>query len=116
MASRVGAPNKNKQFLVSRLKDMFGEDFDPIIKAAQNAVRMQDIADTAQDSKGDSEEEILFRLKEFELRKECVNSWDKIAKYVTPQLKAIEVTGEDGGEILISRVERLIVKPTNTDG
>ena len=95
---------------------MFGEDFDPIIKAAQNAIRMQDIADTAKDSKGESEEEILFRLKEFDLRKECVSSWDKIAKYVTPQLKAIEVTGEDGGEILISRVERVIVKPTNTNG
>ena len=26
--------------------------------------------------------------------KECVNAWDKIAHYVTPKLKAVEVSGD----------------------
>ena len=28
MASRKGIPNKNKDFLLGRLKDMYGEDFE----------------------------------------------------------------------------------------
>ena len=85
---------------------MYGKDFDPIIKAAENAVRMQDMADASKDDDSD---------EEFNQRKECVSAWDKIAKYVTPQLKAIEVTGEDGGAIEITRVERVIVDTANSD-
>lgn len=63
--------------------EMFGDDFDPIIKAAQNAVRMEQIA-----AANEGVEE------EFGYRKECVNAWDKIAQYVTPKLKAVEVSGD----------------------
>ena len=88
MASREGSPNKNKQFLLKRLQDMYGADFDPIIKAAENAVRMQELAETSDD--------------EFACRKECVTAWDKIAQYVTPKLKAIEVSGNEGGPLQIT--------------
>lgn len=39
-----------------------------------------------------------------------------IAKYL-PDVKAVEMTGEDGGAInLLARVERVIVRPDNTNG
>lgn len=77
-----GSANKNKEFLNKRLRDMYGDDFDPIIKAAQNAVRMESIASNLEGTDD-----------EFNCRKECVNAWDKIAQYVTPKLKAVEVSG-----------------------
>lgn len=85
MPSRAGSPNKNKDFLVARLKDMYGDDFDPIIKACDNAIRMQSIADESKSIVSDDE---------FNQRKECVNAWDKVAQYTTPKLKAVEVSGE----------------------
>jgi hypothetical protein len=72
--------NRNKKFLIDRLEKMYGKDFDPIMRAAANAVRMEEIAQVAVDD-------------EFNCRKECVAAWDKIAKYVTPTLKAVEVQG-----------------------
>lgn len=81
MPSRQGSPNKNKAFLLDRLKKMYGDDFDPIINACKNAIRMSEMAN-------DGGEE------EFNMRKECVNAWDKIAHYVTPKLKAVEMSGE----------------------
>lgn len=93
MASRAGSPNKNKQFLLNRLQDMFGEDFDPVINAAQNAIRMQEIASDASDP-----------IDEFNQRKECVNAWDKIAQYVTPKLKSVELSGNEGEPLSIQIV------------
>ena len=93
MASRAGSPNKNKQFLLKRLQDMFGEDFDPVISAAQNAIRMQEIASNTNDP-----------VDEFNQRKECVNAWDKIAQYVTPKLKSVELSGNEGEPLSIQIV------------
>lgn len=81
MANRKGSPNRNKTFLLNKLKDMYGDDFDPIINACENAVKMSQLAEMGGD-------------EEFNMRKECVNAWDKIAQYVTPKLKAVEVSGE----------------------
>ena len=44
MPSRLGSPNKNKKFLLNRLQDMYWQDFHPIMKMAENAVRLHDIA------------------------------------------------------------------------
>lgn len=82
MARPKGVPNKNKAFLLDRLKDQLGKDFDPIINAAKNAARMQKLADNAEDNASDDE---------FDMRKDTVSAWEKIAQYVEPKLKAIEV-------------------------
>ena len=71
---------------MKRLQDMYGEDFDPILKMAENAVKMQEMAEKHKDD-------------EFAQRKECVIAWEKIGQYVMPKLKAVEVTGEGGGDI-----------------
>ena len=44
MPSRLGSPNKNKKFLLNRLQDMYGKDFHPIMKMAENAIRLHEIA------------------------------------------------------------------------
>ena len=90
MASRKGIPNKNKQFLLNRLQDMFGEDFDPVLRMAQTAVKMSEIAEMS---------------KDIEDYKDCVTAWDKIAKYTTPALKAVEVDLTSGGRDLPTIIE-----------
>ena len=44
MPSRLGSPNKNKRFLLNRLQDIYGKDFHPIMKMAENAMTVHEIA------------------------------------------------------------------------
>jgi hypothetical protein len=90
--------SRNRKFLVDRLKAMYGKDFDPIMLAAKNALRMEEIADAAGDD-------------EFNCRKECVAAWDKIAKYVQPALKAVEIIDEDGNNAMPKSIVINVVKP-----
>lgn len=87
---------------------MYGDDFDPIIKAAENAVRMQRIADDSKKAVSDDsikmEDRIAIGANEFNQRKECVTAWEKIGQYVAPKLKAVEVTGEGGSALEIAIV------------
>ena len=89
MPSRKGSPNRNKAFLLKRLQDMYGEEFHPIIK-------MADIA-------ADDDNDIRLRF----------DAWKEIAKYTEAQLKAVEITGEDGGPITVANVKRTIVNDPN---
>ncbi len=78
----------------AELKKQFGQDFNVIFKMAENIVRMQELAEQDPDPES-----------EFGLRKECVNSLDKIAQYIEPKLKAVEVTGEDGKALFPSSIK-----------
>ena len=44
MPSRAGSPNKNKAFLLNRLQDMYGDDFHPIMRMAENAALLHEQA------------------------------------------------------------------------
>ena len=90
MPSRKDSPNRNKAFLLKRLQDMYGEDFHPIMKMAENAVTLQMIANDERDVNA---------------LKAALDGWDKVAHYTEPKLKAIEITGEDGGPVQITRIE-----------
>ena len=68
MARTKGSTNKNKQFLLKRLQDMYGEDFHPIMKLAEMAANKKN--------------DIRLRF----------DAWKEIAKYTEPQLKAVENT------------------------
>ena len=81
MASRAGSPNKNKAFLLNRLKDMFGNDFDPIIRMAEQATELHRVA---------SERRDIASLKA------SIDAWDKVAVYVEPKLKATSYDPELG--------------------
>lgn len=78
-------PNKNKRALQLALMNRFGEDFHVVMKVADQAVKLEEIADADPD--------------DAQTRKAALDGWDKVAQYVEPKLKAIEHTGgqdEDG--------------------
>ena len=70
-----------KRALISLLEDRF-PDYQPVIEMAAKAHRISTIADQRP---GDSMAQM-----------DAVNAHEKVAKYVTPQLKAIDLTS--GGE------------------
>ena len=74
MASRAGCPNKNKKFLLNRLKDMFGKDFDPIIRMSEQAAELHKLARENHDVPS-------YRAS--------IDAWDKVAVYVEPKLKSV---------------------------
>ena len=76
MARPLGASNRNKSFLLNRLKDMYGDDFHPIMRMAENAVMLHEQARGTLDTTD---------------LKASIDAWDKIAQYTEPKLKASEV-------------------------
>lgn len=108
MPSRAGSPNRNKQRLLKALQKEYGDDFEPVMKMAGNASFLQGIADEYQgahsyeeeltdgDPKEGSGPGILSAIKDKAIAasKEANAEWDRIAKYTTPQLKAVEITGD----------------------
>ena len=89
MPSRLGSPNKNKQFLLNRLQDMYGKDFHPIMKMAENAITLHELA-----SKTNSMNDLS----------RSIDVWDRIAKYTEPKLRALDCYPEE------DRVVNVIVK------
>lgn len=90
MGRPLNSANKNKDFLNSRLQAMYGKDFDPIMKMAEQAVRIHNQTSDVSD---------------IEDLKSSIDAWDKIAQYTTPKLKALEVSGDgDNGEIIIKTI------------
>ena len=84
---------RNKAFLMKRLEDMYGEDFHPIMNMAAIAVQLQEVATLDPDAAN---------------LKAALDGWDKIGQYVQPKLKAVELTGADGGAILTDSVFEFI--------
>ena len=89
MPSRLGSPNKNKKFLLNRLQDMYGDDFHPIMKMAENAMTLHELA-----SKTNATHDLS----------RSIDAWDRIAKYTEPKLKAVDCYHEE------DRVVNVIVK------
>jgi len=90
MSRPIGSSNRNKKFLLSRLREMYGDDFHPIMSAAKNAHRMNEIAEKSDD---------ILDLER------ASKAWDRIAEYTEPRLKAVEHTGEGGEPLQINLVQ-----------
>ena len=73
---------KNKKFLLSRLQDMYGDNFHPIIRMAERANDLDALAVNEPDA---------VNLKA------SIDAWDKIANYTEPKLKAVEISSDDQG-------------------
>jgi len=86
--SRIGIPNKNKQFLLARLQDMYGEQFHPILKMAEAASKLGYIAE---------EEGDVTALNA------AVNAWSKVAEYNERKLTAVEIRADEGAVVAIQR-------------
>ena len=69
---------------------MYGADFNPVMKVAENAVKLQEAADSEPDKT--------------DIRVAAVNAWDRVAQYVEPKLKAVEVSGDLSGKIIVKRI------------
>ena len=63
---------------------MWGEDFNPLMQASKSAYRMTQIANNNEGGE-----------HEFLQHKECVAAWEKVAQYIQPKLKAVEVSGNE---------------------
>ena len=99
MTRAAGVPNKNKRGLKAQLKQAYGEDFDVIMMMGKNCKQLFDMI--PKDPTAADVDTII----------DANTQLDKLAQYVEPKLKAIEVTGEDGGPVQVSAVERTIVDP-----
>ena len=86
MARPAGSPNKSKQRLLKSLQAEYGAEFDPVLKMAANCARLQSLVD-ARWAEGASDPDIDLTLL-LQTNKE----WDRVARYVTPQLKSVELT------------------------
>ena len=78
---------KNKKFLLSRLQDMYGDNFHPIIRMAERANDLDALAVNEPDA---------VNLKA------SIDAWDKIANYTEPKLKAIDVSSSDDQGLTVS--------------
>lgn len=81
MGRPADAPNKNKRGLKARLKAEYGDDFDVIMMMGKNCKQLFDmIPDNPTTADIDTIIDANTQL-------------DKLAQYVEPKLKAIEVSG-----------------------
>ena len=75
MADRTGSKNKNKVFLLNRLKDMYGEQFDPVMRAAALAFQFDALLD-------DKPELIPI----------AIDKWLKVAEFTNGKVSAITIS------------------------
>jgi len=106
MARTLGSKDKPKRALIMRLKQVYGDDFDVIMNMAHNATNLQGMANDAMDLlraatangiPADEEEAkgVVQALRgASSSANDAINAWDKIAVYVQPKLKHVEVTGD----------------------
>ncbi len=80
MASREGSPNKNKQALIKLLEIKY-PGYHPITELVDIAL--------------DTENEVSIRL----------HANKEVAQYIVPKLKAIELTGADGKDLLPAAIQ-----------
>ena len=80
MSRKAGVPNKNKQFLLNRLKALHGEDFDPMMRMVDQAIKLHGLAN-------ESGEPMALKAS--------VVAWDKVAAYTQPKLKAVILQDEE---------------------
>jgi hypothetical protein len=95
-----GTVAKNHQFLLNRLQDMYGKDWNPILKAAEMATRMHLMAEQSEDMAD---------------MKASVDAWDKVAQYIAPKLKAVEIQASDKAARQINSVTINVVGADKTD-
>lgn len=90
MPRPAGSPNKSKQALIALLKKQY-PGYEPILELAGSALEITRLAKEAKD--------------DADLWMQCAIAHEKVAQYVTPKLKAVEVTGEDGGAMIVQVVK-----------
>ena len=102
MSRPAGSPNKNKRGLKAQLKAKYGEDFDVIMMMGQNCVTLHKIAmdhargKVTMDESDNGKINVVDASSSAKIANEAL---DKLAQYIEPKLKAVEVTGEIKSEL-----------------
>lgn len=92
MTRPAGTPNKNKRSLKAELKKKYGAEFDVIMMMAENCQTLHGIAQTHKTGKVSfADQETIDASSSAVLAN---NALEKLAQYVEPKLKAIEISGE----------------------
>ncbi len=88
---------------------MYGDEFHPILKMAENADKLQKIMEgLPEDEKG-----IIIQGM-----KASIDAWDKIAQYTEPKLKAVEHSGGTDNTLnvnVVNYAEELSVDDHDTE-
>jgi hypothetical protein len=95
MASRAGSPNKNKAFLLNKLKEMYGEQFDPIMRAAALANRIDGFIekrDAEIKEIKDPEQKIEAEQKSVLLILSAIDKWLKVGEFTNGKVQAITLS------------------------
>ena len=75
---------------------MYGEDFNPVLRMAEQASRLHKIA---------QESVVVSDIKA------SIDAWDKIASYVEPKLKMIDIgLSDEDADSGISKIKRVVVE------
>lgn len=113
----AGTPNKRTTELIERIKEVCGEEFDPVLgmaKLAQDELdglnhddNIREIIDLA--AKGEDLDALRERLKlavkaEAANRQFALAALSEVAQYVHAKRKAVEVSGEGGGAVTFEMV------------
>jgi len=95
MARPVGALDKNKKFLLNRLKDMYGDSFDPIMRASALAYRLDALIadrDKAAAELKDPLEKIEAEQATVGLILQTIDKWLKVGEFTNGKVSAITLS------------------------
>jgi hypothetical protein len=104
MTRPAGIPNNNKRGLKAQLRAKFGKDFDVVMMMGQNCVTLHKIAMDHAGGKVTMAEDSGGKMNAIDAStsaKMAIDALEKLAQYVEPKLKAIEVSGDSGGPLVI---------------
>ena len=92
MGRPANAPNRNKRGLSVRLKEQYGEEYDVIMMMAENCQTLHKIAQNHKE--GGLTVGAESTIDASNSATAANNALEKLAQYVEPKLKAIEISGE----------------------
>ena len=75
-----------KNSILNQLRRKYGKGFHPIMRQAELAIKMQDLAEATEANSDKSTRDKLLAYKA------AADTWDKISPYIVPKKKSVEVT------------------------
>lgn len=110
MSRTPGSIGKDKRLAIRKLKEIYGNDFDPLMMACESAMRIHvdmtelylaDLDEVDPDGVDllKPSEKLQFRKARTDLAKDSVSAWIACAQFTTPKLKPVEQVIDDDGTV-----------------
>lgn len=108
-----GSSNRNKRGLKARLKEEYGDEFDVIMLMGKNCHALQNMANACQnklqatldDEEASTDDIIDHKASVIGSAKTAIEALDRLAQYVEPKLKSIEISGDPENPLEIAVYE-----------